>query len=234
MDKGCPNVRDHGNAHIDQQQFLDLIRSQLALDRGPDADCVPLHLSGSRGSLFKVRLSSRGYTLVAKGIEGMDAALLRHENGVYDCIRALQGKYVPVCLGTVHLIEPYYFDSGIFKHFLFMSYAGRPVFTSVQVNAGIVDEIVTAFTELHKRHILHCDPELRNVLYDARISRHMIVDFERASIHTRSPPGPISPSSQNRKRKRTLEKCQKDIFTRELQTLQMSLLRCVSIGRWRG
>jgi hypothetical protein len=235
MDKECPNVRDHGNAHIDQKRFLDLIRSQLALDRGPGADCVPLHLSGSRGSLFKVRLSSRGYTLVAKGVEGMDAALLRHENGVYDCIRALQGEYVPVCLGSVDLIEPYYFDSGVFQHFLFMSYAGRPVFKSVQVNAGMANEIVTAFTALHKRHILHCDPELRNVLYDARISRCMIVDFERASIHTRPPLGPISPSSQNRKRKRTLEKGKKDIFTREVQSLQMSLLRCVSAeGRWRG
>jgi hypothetical protein len=230
IDKECPNMRDHGSVHIDQQQFLVLIRSQLAVDRGPDADCVPLHLSGSRGSLFKVRLSSHGYTLVAKGVEGMDAALLRHENEVYDCIRALQGEYVPVCLGTVDLIEPYYFDSGVFKHFLFMSYAGRPVFKSGQVKAGIVDKIVTAFTELHKCHILHCDAEPRNVLYDVRISRCMIVDFERASIHTRPPLGPISRSGQNRKRKRTLEKDKRDVFTIELQALQLSLSRCVSIG----
>lgn len=134
------------------------------------------------------------------------------------------------CLGTVDLIEPYYFDSGVYKHFLFMSYAGRPVFKSVQVKAGIVDKIVTAFTELHKCHILHSDAEPRNVLYDVRISRCMIVDFERASIHTRQPLGPISPSGQNRKRKRTLEKDKRDVFTRELQALRVSLSRCVSIG----
>jgi hypothetical protein len=113
-----------------------LIRDQLAVDRGPDADCVPLYLSGSRGSLFKVGLSSYGYTLVTKGVEGMDAALLCHEKELYDHIRGLQGKYVPVCLGTVDLIQPYYYDSGVFKHFLFMSYAGQPVFKYMEQGQG--------------------------------------------------------------------------------------------------
>ncbi|KAH6981482.1 hypothetical protein EDB80DRAFT_737328 [Ilyonectria destructans] len=128
MEEECPNFLYHGSTHIDRQQFLNLISDQLAVDRGPDADCVPLYLSGSRGSLFKVRLSSYGYTLIAKGVEGMDAALLCHEKEVYDHIRGLQGKYVPVCLGTVDLIQPYYYDSGVFKHFLFISYARQPVF----------------------------------------------------------------------------------------------------------
>jgi hypothetical protein len=40
-----------------------------ASDRGRGADCKPLHMKGSRGALFKVRLSSHGYILVAKGME---------------------------------------------------------------------------------------------------------------------------------------------------------------------
>ncbi|RMJ01509.1 hypothetical protein CDV36_015742, partial [Fusarium kuroshium] len=67
MDQKCPNSADHGNAHINRREFLRLARDQLAVDRGKDADCVPLYLSGSRGSLFKFCLSSHGYTLVAKG-----------------------------------------------------------------------------------------------------------------------------------------------------------------------
>lgn len=118
----------------------------------------------------------------------MHRALLCHEREVYDHIRGLQGKYIPVCLSTVSFIQPYYYDSGMFKHFLFMSYAGQPVFKYMeQVKGGVVDEIVTAFTELHKCHILHCDTELHNILYGLHIGRYTIVDLERAKVRPRQP-----------------------------------------------
>jgi len=31
-----------------------------------------------------------------------------------------------VCLGLIHLGRPHYCDGGIFKHFLLLSWAGRP------------------------------------------------------------------------------------------------------------
>ncbi|OAA37908.1 hypothetical protein NOR_06985 [Metarhizium rileyi] len=77
LDERCPNIADHGKAHIDRQSFAALLRDQLATDRGDDADCTPLGISGSRGSLFKLCLSLRGYTLVAQGVEAMDARHLR-------------------------------------------------------------------------------------------------------------------------------------------------------------
>lgn len=80
-----------------------------------------------------------------------------------------------------------------------------------------------------KRHILYCNADLRNVLYDARIGRCTIVVFERAGIYTRQPLGPISLSGQNRKRTLTLEKDKRGIFTRELQALRESLLKCLTI-----
>ncbi|KAG4255572.1 hypothetical protein BFJ72_g14906 [Fusarium proliferatum] len=58
MDEKCPNLANHGNMHITLREFLRRAQAQLAVDRGKDADCVPLYLSGSRGSLFKFRLSS--------------------------------------------------------------------------------------------------------------------------------------------------------------------------------
>lgn len=76
--------------HINRREFLHLTRDQLAVDRGKDADYVPLYLSGSRGSLFKLRLSSHGYTLVAKDIEAIDTKHLHHEAKIYDYLRDLQ------------------------------------------------------------------------------------------------------------------------------------------------
>lgn len=103
MDEKCPNLANHGNMHITPREFLRLAKVQLVADRGKDADCVPLYLSGSRGSLFKFRLSSHGYTLVEKGVEAMDTKHLRYENKIYSHLQDLQGKFVPVCLGVMYL-----------------------------------------------------------------------------------------------------------------------------------
>jgi hypothetical protein len=231
MDENCPNFDDHGQRHIDRLEFLRLIREQLAVDRGPDADSVPLYLSGSLGSVFKVRLSSHGYTLVAKGMESLDLARLRHENELYDRLRAIQGKHVPVCLGMVDLMLPYYYDSGVYVHFLFLSWAGRPLLECInQVDkAGVVNAVTMAFTELHKLRVLHCDAEPRNILYDASSGNLMVVDFERAEFHGRQPLGSISLNAQDRKSKRktwqtTSQQRENDVFARELQ----SVITCVS------
>ncbi|EGY23835.1 hypothetical protein VDGD_05273 [Verticillium dahliae] len=227
MDESCPNFGDHGSQHISRLEFLRLIRAQLAKDRGPDADCIPLYMSGSVGSLFKVRLSSHGYTLVAKGVEGLDLVLLRHENDMYDRVRAIQGKHVPVCLGRIELILPYYYDSGVFEHFLFLSWAGRPVFECCDQTGrqAVVDAVTAAFTEIHKLKVLHRDGKPRNVLYDAGSSQIMIVDFERAELRNRQPLGPISLNGQPRKRKRKAVKTNgSDPFAMELR----SVVECVS------
>ncbi|KAK2052519.1 hypothetical protein LY76DRAFT_630015 [Colletotrichum caudatum] len=170
MDEHCRNFRDHGHHHLSRLEFLRLIRIQLAEDRGRDADAIPLYLSGSNGSLFKVRLSSYGYTLVAKCVESLHLARLQHENEVYDRLRSIQGKHVPVCLGRVDPVLPFYYDSGIYKHFLFLSWAGRPLFDSANqaIRTDVVDMVAKAYKDLHKLGILHGDAEPRNVLRDTR------------------------------------------------------------------
>jgi hypothetical protein len=186
LDGKCPNIAIHGEAHIDRQSFVALLRDQLATDRGDDADCTPLGISGSRGSLFKLCLSLRGYTLVAKGVEVMDARHLRHENKIYDHVWSLQGTIVPVCLGVVDLIKPYYFDSGVYVHFLLLSYGGRPVLREMkEVRPNVVDQIIIALKRLHQNRILHHDAEPRNVLYDRSSGRCMLVDLMLAEIHIR-------------------------------------------------
>ncbi|KAL2887437.1 hypothetical protein HOO65_050558 [Ceratocystis lukuohia] len=216
MDQECPNFLDHGSKHIDRQQLLDLVRDQLAVDIGDDADCIPLYISGARGSLFKVRLSSHGYTLVAKGVQKANVALLYHEKDIYDHIRDLQGRFVPVCLGIVDLIGPYYHDSGIFTHFLLMSYAGQPAFKHIREDKeGAISEIVPAFAALHKQQVLHRDAKLRNIVYDVRTGKYMIVDLERAKLNPCPSPRTIGSKIQPRRKQ--------DPFAQELQSIQISL-----------
>lgn len=224
MDRQCPNFRDHGSTHICRREFLRLTRHQLLVDCGSDADCVPLYLSGARGSLFKVRLSSYGYTFVAKGVEVMDATHLQHENQIYDHLQDLQGFFIPVCLGTVDLIEPYYYDSGVYEHFMLLSYGGRPILKELaEVKPGVVEEIITALGRLHQHQVLHCDAEPRNVLYDKRTGRCMIVDLMLAELHVRQPLEPINING-HQNRKQAPRKHEKDIFAVEAQSLRAQLL----------
>ncbi|KAI1357178.1 hypothetical protein F5Y08DRAFT_334047 [Xylaria arbuscula] len=183
MDGGCPNF------------------AQLARDRGLDADAMLLYLSGSVGALFKVRLSFHGYTLVAKGVEHAHLARLQHEKKVYDRLRTIQGKYVPVCLGNVDLDLLYYYDGGVYKYFLFLGWAGRPLFDlhSEADKAAIVDIVSAGFKAVYNLHVLHSDAEPCNILYDADNGYVMIVDFERAKLFNREPLGLIKKQGRNNK-----------------------------------
>ncbi|KAJ9634885.1 hypothetical protein H2199_008749 [Coniosporium tulheliwenetii] len=201
LDRQCPNLQDHRTKHIKRETFLHLVRAQLAKDRGRDADCKPLYTQGSRGALFKIRLSSHGYTFVAKGMEEPNLAYLRHEHRVYEQVRPLQGMCVPVCLGAVDLERPYYYDCGLYVRMLFLSWAGRPVFHYINRDneAHLLDKATEALHALHKFQVLHDDAEPRNMLFDESCDRLMLVDFERAKVRVRQPLGMITP---NRKRKR--------------------------------
>ncbi|KAI1145883.1 hypothetical protein F4825DRAFT_442461 [Nemania diffusa] len=221
MDDRCPNFSSHPEQHIEPSVFRCLLLEQLAKDRGSDADAMPLYLSGSIGALFKVRLSSHGYTLVAKGVEENHLARLQHEYQVYDWLSTIQGKHVPVCLGKVDLVLPYYYDGGVFTHFLLLSWAGRPLFDIDRGTAKdtIISMIKKAFQAIHELKVLHRDAEPRNVLYDSRNGSVMIVDFERAELIGREPLGVVSP---NKKRKLASEKKgNKDKLTDELLSITL-------------
>ncbi|RCI13867.1 hypothetical protein L249_8268 [Ophiocordyceps polyrhachis-furcata BCC 54312] len=230
MDKNCPNADDHGQKHISRAKFLRLVRSQLATDRGCDADCAALHLTGARGSLFKVRLSSHGYTLVAKGVEEMDLDCLQHETDMYKRLRPIQGKHVPVCLGIIDLVLPYYYDSGVYVHFMFLSWGGQSVLISEDpaIKSGMDSAVGTILKAVHGLRVLHRDAEPRNIVYDESCGRFMFVDFERAEFRgrQRQPLGSVAVNvaSPDGKRKRgTLEEKEKQkgddkAFARELDS----------------
>lgn len=119
LDFNCPNIADHGQSHLKRRDFLRLMQEQLAHNRGDITDCEPLLLGESRGFMFKITLSSHGYTVVAKGVRHHDAPHLIHESNVYDHLRTIQGIHIPVCLGGTNLILPYYHRGGKYKRFFF-------------------------------------------------------------------------------------------------------------------
>ncbi|OBT59278.1 hypothetical protein VE04_00367 [Pseudogymnoascus sp. 24MN13] len=202
LDEQCPNLRDHGNRHINKSTFLRLIRIQLARDRSNKADCKPLYVKGARGALFKIRLSSHGYTLVAKGMEEHDIGHLLQERKVYNRLRSLQGNCIPVCLGTSNLKLPYYYDCGVYVTMLFLSSGGA----------------TSALKALHKLRVLHKDAKPHNMLWDEYRDKFMLVDLERAEIRTRMPLGIIT---ANRKRNRQGDiktAAKEDDFDREMRT----------------
>ena len=199
LDDRCPNVQDHHDLHIPLSTFLSLMCCQLANDRGSDAECKPLYLNGLRGVLFKVRLSSHGYTLVAKGMEKADCQYLVHESEVYYHLRSLQGSYIPVSLGIVDLQLPYYHDGGVYVSMLFLGWAGRPLYNYLtpKYKTRILDQANRILKKVHTERVLHNDAKPHNWLWDEKQGKLMLIDFERAEIRLRSPLGPISP---NRKR----------------------------------
>ncbi|EAS33821.3 uncharacterized protein CIMG_04845 [Coccidioides immitis RS] len=221
LDPSCPNFQDHRGKAPPSRSFLKRIRCQLAVDRGDNADCRPLYKAGSYGALFKVRLSSHGFTLVAKGARRENLSALLHEREVYDKLRTIQGHHVPVCLGVVRLEpkRPYYYDEGRYTHMLLLSWAGRSISEGLgPMGPSISSMVKCSIRAIHRQGVLHGDAEPRNILWNDINQRLMIVDFGQASI--RHPLSSVSPNSS----KRRLPKAKVgDAYTVELRTVQASI-----------
>ncbi|CAK7270166.1 hypothetical protein SEPCBS119000_003948 [Sporothrix epigloea] len=222
IEKSCPNAESHGPRHLERTKLLRLVRAQMASDDGPGVDAVALHSSGSAGSLLKVRLLAHGYTFVAKGVEGLELERLQHEKKIYERLRSIQGKHVPVCLGLTELSTPYHHDGRVWDNLLLLSWAGRPLYQCVGnlSRTQFMADVTEAFKKLHELSVLHGDAEARNITYNGEAP--MIVDFEKANRSKRQPHGVPKP----RKRKRGTAQEQRDApFVEELQSVTKSVSR---------
>ncbi|KAH6696536.1 hypothetical protein BKA61DRAFT_623125 [Leptodontidium sp. MPI-SDFR-AT-0119] len=228
LDEHCPNLKDHRGNHPHLKTFLGLIRIQLARDRGRDADCKPLYVKGSRGALFKVRLSSHGYTFVAKAMKEVDRQHLDQEAKVYARLHSIEGIRIPVCLGILDLDLPYYYDYGIYDSMLILSWAGQPLhqYINQENKVRILEEVDKTLTALHEYRVLHKDVEPRNWLWDGQ--RVMLVDFERAEIRARPPLTVLSPNRKRTRQGEIKDAVQDDDeFVREIRKARSGLSRCV-------
>lgn len=154
----------------------------------------------------------------------LTAAAYSTRTYMYKILNNMYGKGVPVRLGTVDLILPYYYDSGVYEDFMFLSWAGRPLSQYSEVKAGVINGVSTILKRIHNLGVLHCDAEPRNILYDG--DRLTVIDFEHAQFRARQPLGSMGANEQNRKRKRAHEP--KDEFATELALTVERFSRCVS------
>ncbi|RFU31113.1 hypothetical protein B7463_g5223, partial [Scytalidium lignicola] len=213
LDSSCPNVADHrGNWHennkhrLNCKTFLILLHKQLQLNR--DDDCYPLGRQGARSALFKLTLTSHGYTVAAKGTVAAFVKDLQHERQVYQHLMAIQGICVPVCLGTLDLARPYYYDIGVLiVHMMILSWAGQSLDDGKilnRIDRKMLDVMVTrSIEDIHRAGVLHKDARSANMLWNQETGRVMLIDFERSEILTGFRQA-LAKSSPNRKRKRFL------------------------------
>ncbi|KAI9762281.1 MAG: hypothetical protein M1840_001425 [Geoglossum simile] len=190
LDQRCPNVSGHrhhdrgSNRHpLDRETVLVLLREQLA--RTLDEDCRPLGRQGSRGAMFKVTLTSHGYTLVAKGTVLAFAEDLRREYQVYQCLNSIQGFFVPVCLGNVDLVNPYHYDVGVrIVHMMFLSWAGDSLYDGGACGdkPSLAEEVARSIKAIHRAGVLHRDVRTPNLCWNSEVGQVMVIDFERSEI----------------------------------------------------
>ncbi|GAO14669.1 hypothetical protein UVI_02008830 [Ustilaginoidea virens] len=133
LDEKCPNMTLHHRASRDMSHPIDaaclreLMQEEL---RRPvyrlrsikrlDGDGK----YGATGALFKLSSSDYGYTFVGKGTYAAAVERLQHEEEVYKRIEPLQGRFSPVCLGSITLDTPYMLPAADIVYMLLMSWAG--------------------------------------------------------------------------------------------------------------
>jgi hypothetical protein len=172
------------------------------LTENPDNGCEPLGKQGARGALFRLTLESYGYTFVAKGTVTAFTAKLKHECLIYRHLDEVQGELIPVYLGNISLVRPYFLDFGVRTvHMLLMSWAGEQARKDLMLAMGrdLTAETNGAVTKMLSCGVEHRDIRPPNVLWNLEIRNVVLVDFERSEILKQV--SVLQETSPNRKRK---------------------------------
>ncbi|RAL00087.1 uncharacterized protein BO80DRAFT_435472 [Aspergillus ibericus CBS 121593] len=207
-----------GSGSQDQQFFND--NQQLDTRLG----CESLHVHGSRGALFKITLWSHGYTFVAKGTPVEFVTGLENEELIYSRLSSIQGRYIPVLLGSLKLRHPFSYD-GIAEivHLMFMSYAGKTLANCHDSDrCQLMQKAEKSLQEIHKLGVLQGDPIPGNMVEEN--GRVMFIDFERATLQPpRAPLGGISHNHTRGQVKGPKGHSRHDCFDRERQRMRRGL-----------
>ena len=174
VDSNCPNIGQHkvtnGYHTIVGKDVANMLQEQLA--ENLDDAFQPLWsqrdwLRGAKGFLFKITLLSHGYVMVAKTSTGKYIPDLKHEHRMYQHLESLQGKYIPVCLGTARLANQYPLDFGIYiRYMLFLSWGGECLSEDKPTYHPDVAESLSA---VRNAAIKHGNIEYRNLLWNEEL-----------------------------------------------------------------
>lgn len=223
LDDACPNVAAHraqgtNNLHaLERKTLAQRIRHQL--EENLDHGCEPLGKQGARGALFKLTLDSHGYTFVAKGTVEAFIPHLKHEGRIYRHLASSQGDLIPVYLGNISLVDPYFLDFGVrIVHMLLMSWAGEQAQkdTMSSMARDIAQETKQAVVEMRKYGVEHSDVRPPNVLWNSENAKLMLIDFERSLILKQA--STLQEMLPNGKRKRGVFQQGDDALSDKLQS----------------
>lgn len=204
LDAGCPNVSAHRQGletdshQISYLQLPSLLTSQLALDR--NNGCALLGLGAHRGRLhshdkhviFRITLTSHGYTLIGKATQMSTVKQLKREKEAYLILRKMQGRKVPVLLGDLYFTKPWSLSSedvgshsgSEMVYMLLLSHAGRPIWG--YETGGHNKKEIRKFRKVDMRdrglQLEQDEIRSRNMLWNDELGRLMFIDFERADF----------------------------------------------------
>ena len=219
LDGSCRNTPLHrrgkkGTKHLlSKQQFSTMVQRQLAMTL--DRNCKDLKIQGSRGALFQITLASHGYTFVGKGTRDVFVPDLVHEGRMYDRLKSIQGRLIPVYLGNIDLDRPW-LDLGVrIIHMLLMSWGGERV-DKVKGAKDFDTDIKRFESQIARLGVQHEDIRPPNMLWNQEADGVMFIDLERATeirrIALQELPG-------NRKRRRSFGAAKNEVW--------------IKGGRWR-
>ncbi|PMD54797.1 uncharacterized protein K444DRAFT_695894, partial [Hyaloscypha bicolor E] len=107
------------------------------------------------------------YTFVAKGTVTAFEAKLKHEGLVYRHLDEVQGGIIPVYLGNISLIRPFFLDFGVgIVHMLLISWAGKQARKDLVLGMGrdLAAETSGAVTKILDRGVEHRNVRPPNML----------------------------------------------------------------------
>lgn len=182
----CPNYAEHQyDVSLTDERLCRELRAQLTMsanDAPPQFSCGYqfLNLMSGHTQIIKLRLCSSGHVLLAKAFMPSDLRTMYREARFYAHLRHLQGRCVPVCMGTVELPleNAITYDGFRFTGLLLLAWAGIGPDQWRYVGGGLgyggeadhaftqtlKDETRKALAKIHQAGVLHRDVALRNVL----------------------------------------------------------------------
>ncbi|OGM39127.1 hypothetical protein ABOM_012263, partial [Aspergillus bombycis] len=189
LDDHCPNAKLHRQGGTSNQHLIDakgLVRQlKQQLDENLDRDCTPMGGCGASGAPFKITCTAYGYTVVGKGTTSYRWNEVKREADIYRILRQVQGRAVPVFLGTIDLAMIYFLEgAGRICHMLLMAWGGEPI-NKLEDVGSIRHEISRSQTEIRSLGVLHQDLRPDNMLWNPELGRVLIIDFHRSELDAR-------------------------------------------------
>jgi hypothetical protein len=187
LDPICPNLPHHIptdiglNTPVDIHEygtvgFVKALQSQIENKKLTLEDGIEVLVRGSKSIIYQITEQRFGYTVIAKGVTPERDIDLVEEQQVYDQLTPLQGKFVPVCLGSFRLRRA--LPDGT-SSMLLLSWSGET--DPPQPNAAPEWDVLN---ELENRRVVFDDNKKVQYLNMPGRQNAFVVDLESARVLT--------------------------------------------------